>query len=89
MPVASCAAHILLIQSEEDMDAWRLDVSIDHRDALTPLNQAAGQIGGQVGFAGASAEGVDRDDGGHAAGSSCTSFDVEFPHEYSTPMIAA
>ena len=67
------------------MDAWRLDVSIDHRDALTLLNQATGQIGGQVGFAGASAEGVDRDDGGHAAGSSCTSFDVELHMSISHP----
>lgn len=69
--VVERAAHILLIQSKEDMDAWRLDVSIDHRDALTPLNQAAGQIGGEIGFAGISTKGVDGDDGGYAVGSSC------------------
>ena len=71
------------------MDAWRLDASIDHRDALIPLKQAAGQIGSQVGFAGASAEGVDRDDSGQAAVSPCTSFDVECLHAYSTPLIVA
>jgi hypothetical protein len=87
--VVERAAHRLLIQPEEDMDAWRLDVCIDHRDALTLLNQAASQIGGQVGFAGASAEGVNGNDGRHAVGSSCTSFEVEFPPEYVTSVIAA
>jgi hypothetical protein len=73
------AAYILLIQSEEDMDAWRLDVSVDHRDVLALLNQAAGQIGGEIGLAGISTKGVDGDDGRYYVGSSCPSFEVVFP----------
>src|ERR671923_209569 len=45
------AAHIPGIQPKEHMDAWRLDVGIDDRNALALLDHAARQIGGQVGFA--------------------------------------
>jgi len=64
--VVERAPHRLLIQSEGDIDAWRLDVGINHRGALALLNQAAGQIGGEIGLAGISTKGVDGDDGGYA-----------------------
>jgi hypothetical protein len=60
---------IARIQTEEHVDARRLEVRIDHGDAPALLGHQAGQAGGGVRFSGSAAEGVNGDDLGHGAAS--------------------
>jgi hypothetical protein len=62
-------AQSLLIDVEENMNARRLDVGVDDRDALSAARHGRGDVGGRVRFSGPAAIRVRGHDLGHARGS--------------------
>ena len=63
--VVEGTVDFLFIEIEEHVNAGRLDVGVDDADAAALAGQEGGQVGGEVGLAGAAAVRMDGENAGH------------------------
>ncbi|CAB4956241.1 unannotated protein [freshwater metagenome] len=63
--VVQCAARYVFVETEQHVDAGRLDVGVDDSDTLARSGELCCQVRAGVALACATTKRVDRDDAGH------------------------